>query len=186
MKKISSVIRSLFCNHLKCKMVQNLPTRPNGHRWSLVLMVVSVRTSARTYVRTRTSAYMRTKKTNDWLCRWAWWVTKFARLVCTYIYVSYFQHLCFGDVQDCNQKYRLALLNASEMASLNNLYQLFSDKPVLFLDKTKSAEKHLTCFTKALVGLEQDSLWINHGLNGLMQEIRDVDNIRPSSLEEFR
>ena len=27
------------------------PTRPNGHRWSLVLMVVSVRPSVRTYVR---------------------------------------------------------------------------------------------------------------------------------------
>ena len=53
------------------------PTRPNGHRWSLVLMVVSVLTPVRKYVRT----YMPTKQTNDWLWRWAWWVTKFARLV---------------------------------------------------------------------------------------------------------
>ena len=58
--------------------INNWPTRPNGHRWSLVLMIVSVRTSV------RASAYMRTKETNDWLCRWAWWVTKFATFVYSY------------------------------------------------------------------------------------------------------
>ena len=50
---------------------------------SLVLMVVSVRTSVRMKLRTYMSkcVYMCTKQTNDWLCRWAWWVTNFARLV---------------------------------------------------------------------------------------------------------
>ena len=55
--------------------------RPNGQRWSLVLMMVSESTSVLTYVFKWAHASNISIQTNDRLCRWAWWVTEFARLV---------------------------------------------------------------------------------------------------------
>ena len=61
------------------------PGRPNGHRWSLVLMLVCVRPyerpSALTYVYKCVHTSNISEQANDRLCHWAWWVTDFARLV---------------------------------------------------------------------------------------------------------
>ena len=72
------------------------PTRPNGHRCSLVLMA-----GDRPYGRKKSKCVQ--NKINDWLCNWAWWVTKFARL---YLYlfryfgrkavISHVDALCYG------------------------------------------------------------------------------------------
>ena len=67
------------CNRAAALVFFDWPTRPNGHRWSLV--IVSVRTCA--------LAYNISKQTNDRLCRWAWWVTEFARLVLLLLFVSF-------------------------------------------------------------------------------------------------
>ena len=62
------------------KLSFNWPTRPNnGHRWSLVLLMVSV-----TCVQTHSIS-------KNKLCRWACWVTEFARLI-SLLFVNYRWH----------------------------------------------------------------------------------------------
>ena len=53
---------------MKNSIIKSWPTtRHVGHGWSLVLMIVSVRPSP--------SSTLRSKQINEWLCRQAWWVT---------------------------------------------------------------------------------------------------------------
>ena len=54
---------------------------------------------------------MRTKQTNDWQCRWAWWVTKFA--VPNYV-VPYFSKYCRKiKKKDTSNRFYVCLCNAA-------------------------------------------------------------------------
>ncbi len=97
------------------------------------------------------------------------------------------RHLCFGDASDCYRRFRLAFQNGNGSGKYDELYEMLHRDPLIFLDKeAPKGEKQLLCFTKAIVGLDDASLWYDHGLERGQGPLMPEMWPRSERLEDFR
>lgn len=96
------------------------------------------------------------------------------------------RHLCLGDIPKCAERFQLAIIGPK--SRYDQLDQILSNHPILFLHKPlQSLEKRssLMCFDESMIGLDTETLWYDHGLQGHQKSI-DNFQLKPSFFEEFR
>eukprot|EP00095_Tigriopus_kingsejongensis_P004425 maker-scaffold1224_size54636-snap-gene-0.16 protein:Tk04425 transcript:maker-scaffold1224_size54636-snap-gene-0.16-mRNA-1 annotation:"protein o-linked-mannose beta- -n-acetylglucosaminyltransferase 2-like" len=98
------------------------------------------------------------------------------------------RQLCWGDVSRCRDEYQLALVGGQVASSRYlALYQQLTAQPLWLLDQPSplGRPKDLTCFAQAVIGLDTDTLWYDHGFEGHQHSL-DPAGPNPRVLQAFQ
>lgn len=99
------------------------------------------------------------------------------------------KHFCFGDADQCLRDYMLVFEGeeGDDEHPLDYLYQLVTPTLVLPLraGSASGSPSELLCFSKALVGVDDETVWYDHGFEDTQRTVDNI-NLRPHYLEHFR
>ena len=90
------------------------------------------------------------------------------------------KYLCQNDVKKCLKNFVIAFQDNVKV----ELYEEIFDN-VIYLQSKQFNEKQILCFKSVTVGLESESVWYNHGFEGVNGPVWNL-NFRPFLIEEFR
>ena len=90
------------------------------------------------------------------------------------------KYLCHNDIEKCLESYIIAFQDNVKAELYEDIFE-----NILYLQSKNFNEKQILCFKSLTVGLESESVWYNHGFDGVNSPVHNL-NFRPFLIEEFR